>query len=206
MIHRDSLPDGLLELVSELMVIDWLRDFFLVGGTALALQLGHRVSIDIDLFSGREFEPETLVKKLLTQFDIQRIHHEPDTVRAIIRGVKVELIWHDYPLIGQPITLDGIRMASLPDLAAMKLNAVSGRGLKKDFWDIAALFNTYNLDEMLNFYSQKYQAADKWHLLKALEYFEDAENDCSEVASNSSMTWQDVKRSVSNAVANYIRL
>ncbi|MBP7194249.1 MAG: nucleotidyl transferase AbiEii/AbiGii toxin family protein [Candidatus Cloacimonetes bacterium] len=205
MIHREAISDQLWNLILKMMSYDPLKDFYLAGGTALALKLGHRESIDIDLFAGVDFNPAGIAMKLVREFSLERVHHEPETVRAIISGTKVDLIRHDYQSVGPVETIEGIRIASLPDLAAMKLNAISGRGLKKDFWDIAALLRSYSLDQMISFFMQKYKVVDNWHLIKALEYFGDAERDDSEIRGFGNMDWNEVKRAVVLAAETYLQ-
>jgi len=203
-LHKNVLPDQLWELLIRMMKFEPLRDFFLVGGTALALRLGHRESVDLDLFTLETFDAEKLANSLAQELPTERVYHEPDTIRAVISGVKVDLLLHAYPLISQVELIDGIRVASLPDLAAMKLNAVSGRGLRKDFWDIAAMLRSYGLKDMLGFYREKYRSGDVWHLIRALDYFEDAEQDTTLVRSIWPYEWGEVKRIIKEAMETFV--
>jgi len=200
MLYKEALPTQLWDLLQSLMGVEPLDHFFLVGGTALALRLGHRESVDIDLFSVASFDAPSLADYLTRTLPAERIYHEPDTVRAIISGIKVDLLRHSYPLLDRIETLDGIRIAALPDLIAMKLNAVSGRGLKKDFYDVAALLKSFSLEQMLGFFKTKYSSGDLWHLIRSLEYYVDAEADPTLISSIWTIDWDDVKSSVSAAV------
>ncbi len=183
-------------LLERLMQESCLSAFVLVDGTALALLLGHRKSEDIDLFTTEGFNSQHLADKINTTHTVQRIYHEENTIRAFINDIKIELIAHQYEMIEDMINVDGIRIASLKDLAAMKLNAIAGRGLKKDFWDIGSLLERYTLSEMIGYYLQKYPNADQWHLLRSLSYFENAETDKTPIINLTDITWEQVKKHI----------
>ncbi|MCK4565338.1 MAG: nucleotidyl transferase AbiEii/AbiGii toxin family protein [Verrucomicrobia bacterium] len=99
------------------------------------------------------------------------------------------------PTIGTPATIEGIRMASLEDIAAMKLNAIANRGSKKDFWDYAELLTLFSRDEMLGFFAEKYSDENVWYVEKSLSYFEDAEEEPNP-RDLKGRTWGDVKKAV----------
>ena len=105
-----------------------LKDFFLVGGTALALQLGHRISIDLDLFSKNSFDRANMLSALENKYSFQLAYEASNTLKGEIAGVQVDLITHNYPLVKPLIETEGVRMATPDDIAAMKLNAISGDG------------------------------------------------------------------------------
>ncbi len=200
MLHRNAVRKELWDLLEKLMRADALSSFFLVGGTALALRLGHRESDDLDLFTIDEFNEEQISDYIARELHAERVYHEPDTVRAFIDGVKVDILRHDYPLLAPVTVEEGIRMASQQDLAAMKLNAVSGRGLKKDFWDVAALLKDHSMGHLLDCYRDKYGSGDIWHLMRALNWFEDAEADETRIRSIWHVEWLEVRSTVSKAV------
>jgi len=205
MLYKEEAAPHLVTTLESLSNYEPLRDFYLVGGTALALRMGHRRSDDIDLFTNHPFDSEALARSITNGFQVERVYHEPDTVRCFINGIKVDLIWHGYPLLHPSEELDSIRIASLPDIAAMKLNAISGRGLKKDFWDIAALLRGFTLEQMIGFFQAKYSTQDAWHLVKSLGYFDDAEKDQTVILSIWPLTWRDVKQMIIEATGNYLR-
>lgn len=167
--------------------------FVLAGGTALALQIGHRVSIDFDFFCLDEFEPEQLAEHLSGHFpDFQVRSTAKNTLLAQARGVKTDLIRHAFPWIGETISFHGGSIASLRDIAAMKLSAVANRGSKKDFFDIRALGEFYSLEEMITCFRKKYENRDPFHIVRSLLYFDDAENEPEPYLLNSE-PWAEVK-------------
>jgi hypothetical protein len=195
-----AVSENLYLLLQQLMPDPTLQDFCLVGGTGLALQLDHRASEDIDLFSIRSFDSQKLCFHLEQKFKAYSVIHEPDTARVMIDGIKVEAISHQYPMLEDTLLVDGIRIAGLKDLAAFKLNAVSGRGSKKDFWDIDALLDYFSLSDLVNCFRQKYQAANLWHLTKALSFFDDADNEQIEIRDFRGRTWAAVKERIQREV------
>jgi len=164
----------LIEEEKSFPALPELREFYLVGGTALALQLGHRNSIDIDLFTKNDFTPESLLKFLEPAFSIQPSFATKNTLLSIINSIKVDFICHAYPLVLPPITEEGITFLSLQDVAAMKLNAISNSGKRlKDFIDVYFLLEHFSLHEMIEFYTIKYPRFNPLIALKAINYFED---------------------------------
>jgi predicted nucleotidyltransferase component of viral defense system len=161
-------------LIQELQSLDFLKGFYLVGGTALALKLGHRNSIDIDLFTQHEFEDDELLENLLEKFDLKLIFNRRNTIICSINEVKTDFIRHKYPLINNPITEEGITYLSLEDICAMKLHAIQNSGKRlKDFIDIYYLLEHFSLNQMLEFYEIKYKHSNKLIALRAINYFED---------------------------------
>ncbi len=174
-LHTTCVQARLWTVLNELMACPELEDFYLVGGTALALRLGHRESVDIDLFTGAPFEATGLLEAVREVFSPEETETSKNTLRCRIEGIKVECIAHRYPLLEPRMTLEGIRMASLKDLAAFKANAVSNRGAKKDFWDLYALLDCFSMPEIFEACKQKYAGESLWNLEKSLVYFEDAD-------------------------------
>ncbi len=176
MLHKDPfiVSPATFKLIQQLQALPELREFYLVGGTALALQLGHRNSIDIDLFTKNDFTPESLLKFLEPAFSIQPSFATKNTLLSIINSIKVDFICHAYPLVLPPITEEGITFLSLQDVAAMKLNAISNSGKRlKDFIDVYFLLEHFSLHEMIEFYTIKYPRFNPLIALKAINYFED---------------------------------
>ena len=174
MLYKETVPLSTLELLNRLMQIDYLTDFILVGGTALALQLGHRKSVDIDLFSQNFFDSKRLSEHLQKDMNLQLDFIEKNTIKGEINGIKTDFITHAYSLVQPPLIADNIRMADKPDIAAMKLNAVSGNGTRlKDFIDIAYLSSSLSLKQMLDAYGEKYKVQNPVIPLKALAYYND---------------------------------
>ena len=203
MLHIQSVRPATLDLLKKLMNADFLSDFILVGGTALALQIGHRISYDLDLFTSYNFDPKILAAKLREIIDLQISGEAENTLNALIAEVPVDFIRYDYPLIGKIVSNEGIRMASKEDIVCMKLSAIASRGSKKDFYDIFFLLNDYSLDEMFGFYERKYQSGERFHLLKSLVYFDDAEDD-PEPIQLIPVEWKTIRKKLEDAVREYI--
>lgn len=153
---------------------------YLAGGTGLAIHLGHRYSFDLDFFARKKFE-EDLIIDLLDQsgrFKLERRHWK--TILGKFEDVKFSLFFLKYRLIApSAIILRNINLASLEDIAAMKIAAISDRGTKRDFIDLFFLVKHFPLEKILKFYDQKYKnlAAQRTHILRSLVYFTDAEQD-----------------------------
>jgi len=151
-----------------------LKDFFLVGGTALALQIGHRMSIDLDFFSTGKFDENTMLTELEDKYKFQLDYQAKNTLKGEIEGVKVDLITHSYPLVKPLVQAEGVRMAAPEDISAMKLNAIIGNGTRlKDFVDVAYLSSSLSLADMMAAYEEKYQSRNPTMAIKALDYHND---------------------------------
>jgi len=151
-----------------------LSNFVLVGGTALALQIGHRDSIDLDLFSKDPFDENKLYIHLEKLYGFKQDFLDRNTLKGEINGVKVDFMTHAYPNVQDDLVLQNIRMASLPDIAAMKLNAIIGNGTRiKDFIDVAYLSSILSLSDMQKAYSHKYPASNPVMVPKALIFHGD---------------------------------
>lgn len=177
MLQTQTVSPELLELLEKIMKINLFDDFLLVGGTSLALQIGHRNSIDIDLFGDCEINEELFTKTLKDLGTFEVFKRSKNILISSINGVKTDFVHYQYPLLKNSLVIDGIRMASKEDIAAMKLNAISGRGSKKDFIDLYFLLNEFSLKDMIDFYLQKYFDGSKFMVIKSLTYFSDADPD-----------------------------
>jgi hypothetical protein len=156
------------------MVDEKLADFFLVGGTALALQIGHRMSIDLDLFSKNPFVEDDLLTHLEKTYPFKLDFRANQTLKGSMNSVNVDFITHSYPLVKPLIVEDNVRMASLEDIAAMKLNAIAGNGTRlKDFIDIASLSPKLTLADMVIAYRAKYNSHNPAMVIKSLDYHQD---------------------------------
>ncbi len=174
MLHKETIETSTLELLKSLQSEPLLASFNLVGGTSLALRLGHRKSVDLDLFSKEDFALQEIKELLVNKYDFKVGYEKGKTLKGFIGKVMVDLIRYDYPHI-QPIeTEDGIRLESLPDIVAMKLSSICDNGSRiKDFIDIAHLSNLYSFEEMLQFYTQKFPSSNPIVPTKSLVYFDD---------------------------------
>ncbi|MFN4212504.1 MAG: nucleotidyl transferase AbiEii/AbiGii toxin family protein [Microgenomates group bacterium] len=152
---------------------------YLAGGSALALQYGHRISVDFDFFTPKEFKSKEIAQKLsqIGKFTLQEAA-DKNTLLGLFNGVKFSLFLYQYPLIFQPKKFLDIALADPKDIAAMKLAAVMDRGTKKDFIDLYFLNkNGISIEEAFSYYDKKYKllANNIYSLIKSLAYFEDAE-------------------------------
>lgn len=156
------------------------RGFYLAGGTALALQLGHRRSVDLDWFTPEPMpDPLLLARALQEQVDLRVESTERGTLHGTTASVRASFLEYRYPLLA-PLAEwapASVSIASLDDIAAMKLAAVAQRGSKKDFVDVYALGRRLTLARMLDLYARKYEIEDYGHVLFALTYFDDADRE-----------------------------
>lgn len=174
MLHTESIESGTLEALRRLMCDEALRDFSLVGGTALALYMGHRRSIDLDLFTLRPFDAPQLRAHLADKYGLSNAFVRESTVKGTIDRIKIDCITYAYPLLEPVHEADGLRLCSLRDIAAMKLSAIADSGTRlKDFVDVACLSTRLSLGDMLRAYDAKYRGMNPISPLKALTYYDD---------------------------------
>lgn len=152
-----------------------MSEMRLVGGTALALQYGHRQSVDLDFFGSLNADDETL-REQLKSCGTLKIQSESKNIKLyFIDGIKVDIVNYSYPWIDDAVKEDDLVLASPKDIAAMKVGAIEGRGTKKDFIDVNELLERYTLPEILGFYAEKYSERSYFRALLSLSYFEDAD-------------------------------
>jgi hypothetical protein len=203
MLRYQTIESGTLELLRKLMQTDEFKELRLVGGTSLALQIGHRSSIDIDMFGILDTD-EFEIDKILNKIGSITVLKKTKNINIyLIDGIKVDLVNYHYPWLGETIIEDNLRLAGTKDLAAMKLAAITGRGTKKDFVDLNFLLQIYNLEEMLGFYKLKYNDASEILVLKSLTYFEDADTE-EDPRMLMSMNWEKVKDLITISMQKYI--
>ncbi|MEM6394945.1 MAG: nucleotidyl transferase AbiEii/AbiGii toxin family protein [Bacteroidota bacterium] len=163
-----------LALLDQLMQDDHLTKFFLVGGTSLALQIGHRLSIDLDLFTKNPFDSADLNDYLVRQYNFNTTNISKNTVLGFLNGVKVDFIAHQYELVEPLIQHEHKRLIGLLDVGAMKLNAIGQNGQRqKDFYDVYYLLERYSLSSLLEAYTVKYPRSSTLIPLRGLTYFEE---------------------------------
>lgn len=177
MLQTQTVSTECLELLKQISGDDFFSEFVLVGGTALALQMGHRNSIDLDFFGNKEINEELFIEKLKKIGNVDVIKVSQNILITSINGIKTDFVHYTYPLISEKVIFEDIRLASKQDIASMKLNAISGRGGKKDFVDLYFLLNEFSLEQMIGFYRKKYTNHSEFSMLKSITYFEDAEGD-----------------------------
>ena len=177
MLFFETVEPQTLTLLKKLQSIPELADTRLVGGTALALQLGHRISVDLDVFGKWDYSCD--LRTILSAVGrVEKDGGTPDGKMAFlsIDGVKVDCVSHEmYEWLEPPVEGNGIRIAGIKDIAAMKINAITNRGARKDFVDLARLLDDYLLEEVFEWYRGKYPDANPALALRSLSYFADAE-------------------------------
>lgn len=177
MLQKKAVRSNILELIRSLQSDKKFKDFYLVGGTALALHLGHRESIDIDLFTTKDFDVNSTLEYLEQEYAFSLQLSAKNTLKGIIDDVFVDIISHKYPIIEKPVESEGIRMLSQNDIIAMKVNAITGDGTRiKDFIDIYFLLKHHSFSDIITYYKKKYNQRNDLHAIKSLCYFEDIDH------------------------------
>jgi hypothetical protein len=203
MLYYETIESSTLELLKSLQKISIFNNLRLVGGTGLALQNGHRKSIDLDLFGNLEAD-ELEISDALNSFDQVKILQKSKNIFVyLINGIKTDIVRYKYEWLQDPLIFDGISIAGKKDIAAMKLAAITGRGTKKDFIDLAFLLQKFSLKQMIDFYSQKYPDGEEFLVIKSLGYFADADSEPSPVMLKN-MSWDQVKRIIQDNLNNYL--
>ncbi len=201
MLHTATVAPDTLGLLTELMQKPYLHGFNLVGGTALSLQIGHRISIDLDMFTTEPFDTIELKAKLEDDFPVfQVLLESQNTLITTINDIKVDFIRFKYGF-SYPIRLEkGIRLVNIKDIAPMKLDAITGRRRKKDFFDLYFLLKNNSLSELLDLYQAKYQHTTLFHVIKSITYFHEADTEPDPVIIDKKESWIKVKNKLTEAV------
>jgi hypothetical protein len=203
MLHQETVGSELLGLLKFLMQREEFQPFRLVGGTSLALQYGHRLSVDIDLFGNAEIDRDYFISILQNYTDnIQIIAAQKKVFICIVNNVKLDFVNYQFPWLEDFLEVDSIRLAKSKDIAAMKLNAIAGRGKKKDFIDLDLLLKSISLKEMIEFYKKKYNQTSEFMVLKSLLYFEDANLDV-DPQMFVQYNWENIKQNINRIVRSY---
>jgi len=199
MLFLATLAPGALELLRRIQSQSAFRDTRLVGGAALALHFGHRTSIDLDLFGS--WEPQPPLELVLSQCadKVTKVSGADKMQFFAVDGVKIDCVTYPYEWLAPAVVSDGVRIADVPDIAAMKLAAVTNRGTRKDFVDVYFLLQHHPLARLLDWYAAKYPDGNAYLVLRSLVYFEDAEV---EPMPNmlKAVEWDMVKRTIESAV------
>jgi predicted nucleotidyltransferase component of viral defense system len=206
MLYLKTVEPNTLSILRALQGLPELADFYLVGGTALALKYGHRLSIDIDLF-GKNFDKELIITACQRTFGSNFYYENSQNNWAIfcfIENIKVDIIHYKHLLLEPLEKIEGITFLSAQDIAAMKINAILGRASKKDFWDIYELLQHYKLEEIIDFHMKKYP--NQMLLIsipQALSYFEEAEESADPV-SLKGQNWEEIKSFIQEKIREYL--
>ncbi len=151
---------------------------YLAGGTAIALQLGHRRSNDLDFFTSTEFNEIQWEQKLQKSIGLQTVNRDWQTIIGVAQDVKFSLFYYNKPLIQKTEEFYSVPIASILDMGAIKLDVVTSRGAKRDFVDLYFIAREYGLEKMTEWYGEKFKNLNERKLMikKALIYFEEAKD------------------------------
>lgn len=198
----NTLPTHTKQVLSEVKKLSAIQhDFYLSGGTALALYLGHRESEDLDFFSQKSFDPEILQHSLRSIGELHEVELSTGTLNAYMQGVKLQFLEYPYKLLDPPMKWEDIMLSSIVDIACTKIMTISMRGSKKDFIDVYFLLQKYTLHDLLEKVALKYESIhynDK-HILKSLVYFDDADGQPMP-RMHKDVNWEDVKKFFSKTI------
>jgi len=194
-----------VEVLKLLMPLPSLSDYFLVGGTSLALRFGHRLSVDLDLFTQTEVDYTKIIEEIksLKLSSYKELFSGKKGMQLVLNGVKTDFVKYSYANIERPETIDGIRILSVPDVACMKLTAISQRGAKKDFYDLHLLLEHFTVEELLTFFRRKYPDLATFHVVKSMNYFADAESQTGPEL-KTELGWEQVKKDINNKITDYL--
>ncbi len=197
--HAGTLSESAQTALAVLGKSRILSKCYLAGGSALALRLGHRKSFDFDFYTRSNFSAENIAVELskIGKFETSLLE-PPHTLLGIFNGVKFSLFLYDYPLIGETTNYQTVTVAGLEDIAAMKLSAISGRATKRDYVDIFVVSKSASLEQQLEWYHKKFGdlGNNPYVTIKALGYFEDAEDDDMPLMI-AKISWEEVKKFLS---------
>lgn len=205
MLQKQALPTATLNVLEKLSPLDFLNDFSLVGGTALALYWGHRISDDIDLFTDKKVELLYLEGKLNELNGTQFISRTPIGIYYSIDSVKADFLIYPYPFSQKAYQEDSLKLAALDDIVTMKLGALTNRGAKKDFVDLFYALQHYPFEKLCSLYTEKYKTKNLLALFRSLTYFDDAEpKDMPELLIDKHLNWPTIKKEIEKKVKAYI--
>lgn len=199
MLYLATLASSTLDLLKRIQRQDAFKDTRLVGGAALALHYGHRTSMDLDLFGSWKPQPPLELVLAGCARRVMKVGGEESLQFFTVEDVKIDCVSYPYKWLCPAVESDGIRLADVPDIAAMKLAAVTNRGTRKDFVDVYFLLQRHSLQQLLDWYSEKYPDGNDYLVLRSLVYFEDAEL---EPMPNmlTPIAWDEVKQTIELAV------
>ncbi|MBP7636137.1 nucleotidyl transferase AbiEii/AbiGii toxin family protein [Candidatus Ozemobacteraceae bacterium] len=189
----ESAPPAVHRAIELLRPVVEGKGFYLAGGTALAFHLGHRRSVDLDFFTASDFDGSSLGDALVSR-DGEIRSQEAGTLHVSLRGVKCSFFTYSYPLLESPVEFEGLRLAALSDIAAMKVIAIGQRGTKKDFFDLYEILQHASPGKVKQWVLEKFgeRRVNCYHLLRSLVYFADAEADPDPISLRG-LTWSQVK-------------
>lgn len=204
MLFYQTIDSSTLELLKNIQQENIFKELRLVGGTSLALQIGHRISIDLDLFGTLKNTDKLDIDKSLRQFGSLKTIHATNNINIYtVDDVKVDIVNYHYPWLGKAIEIDNIKLAGIEDIAAMKLSAISGRGSKKDFIDLFFILKHFSLAEIIKLYEKKYDDGSVFQVLRSLAYFDDADLEVMPKMLYQ-VSWDKIKRTIADQLSKFM--
>ncbi len=202
--YKQTLYPQTRQILNKLKKIPIVNTFYLAGGTALALQIGHRKSADLDFFIQKFPDRDILIQRL-DPFSPKITQEAQGTLDVTIDDVKTSFLEYKYPLLKNFVQYEGIKLASILDIACMKLSAISSRSTKKDFADLYFILKNHPLKTLLKSFDKKFNQVSyqKIHILKSLTYFEDADQD-PDPDYTTNINWSEIKNDISLKVKDYL--
>jgi predicted nucleotidyltransferase component of viral defense system len=207
MLHLKTVEPRTFSVLKQLLALPTLQNFGLVGGTALSLIYGHRMSVDLDLFSNTNFNNSEITDELKKEFGSSfdyKAANERFGIFCFVDDIKIDIVQHPHTIIRPMYVKDDIRFFSTEDIIAMKVQAVLGRAKKKDFWDIAELLNHYSVADFATFHQEKYSAQNLLiSVPQAISYFADADESEDPVCLKK-QSWQSIQKQIQKKVSAYL--
>jgi len=196
--HPKTLSDAAWQLIRKLKKVDLLEGWTLAGGTGLALQLGHRYSEALDLFRPDEFDSDLLLNELSQVAAVRVQDRSRSTLHVFLEGTRFSFLKAQEPFLFKGTPYRGLSIADSRDIAVMKLVVIGGRGSRKDFIDLYCHIRSVgSLESILSLFGQRFSKVDynKYHILKSLVYFDDAENEPMPRMIRK-ISWEEVKETI----------
>ena len=206
MLQQNAVEPATLELLKGICSSVPFENFALGGGTNLALRLGHRLSVDLDFFTNTPYQNSIIFQAVTTRFPTAELLFEQNqTMMFTINNIKVDFILYPFKWLLPFDPIDGARLIALADIIPMKLQALSNRFSKKDFWDIAFLLKNFSLSEMLEIFKSKFPQIDTGYIIHSLTNFEVAEREQQPVTLLPK-TWKEIKNELQKVVIDFTAL
>lgn len=204
MLQKNAVSSATLELLKTICLIKEFELFGLGGGTNLALRMNHRISIDLDFFTNINFDTSSIFQIITRKFpSAELLFEQNQTMIFTINDVRVDFVLYPFSWRHPLEVIEGARLISIEDIIPMKLQAVSNRNAKKDYYDIAALLKQYSLSRMLKIFSSKFPKIDVGFIIHSLTDFEKADTELDPDTTGNSPTWNEIRFQLSDAVKSY---
>ena len=202
MLQSATVNPATLAILKKVMLMPAFQQFNLVGGTALSLQIGHRISIDLDLFTHEDYDSKIILKELESLGYLEILVNKPPFLQVRLDDVKMDFLKFPYQFVQEYTTVEGVRLVPIEHIAIMKLLAIARRGVKKDFFDLYFILERFSIQEVLSMFEAQLPRTDLFHILKSLTCFEDAEAD-GDPKMLQKIAWKQVKKTITQKVNEY---